>query len=464
MAPAAKTSARIERTRTDESVASIVPAGAAADVATIIITNTTTTAMTKTTVATPHPFARLQNPSGSEIARMVLGIVSGLVPLRLFLLVSSLVVCGSLVVAFHNLGLRSLCIYSLRLLCRWLLLVSGHFYIPVRGNKEKEDVFGRGNCPKIIVSNHVSNMEILHLLTLPFQDNSGNPVLPVFVTKASIFELPVIGTITRDVLGSIGVVRKKDRNESSNAERPPTCTEQILSRVRCDATVGANSNSYGPIVIFPEGTTTNGTCLLSFKKGAFVPLVPVRPVLYSFGENASDPRRSSFLPTYESIWGPVYLWRLLCQPVHQFQCRFLDPIAPTVAGACSNSPNTSTLGSASETDSSSLFAETVRGDMALKGNLPMLSPDYKYQHKLNYHDCLRKAFLSHPRGPMYAMCFAPMQKVYPKYGAETDEAIAGTASTGYDVVVGTKFVAKGDTIHNDYRSSDCSNSRQKKDT
>jgi len=458
MAPAAKTSARIEHTRTDDSVASTVTAA------------TTTTAaaaaaMTKTMVTTPHPFARLQNPSGWEIARMILGIVSGLVPLRLFLLVSSIMVCGSLTVAFHNLGLRSLCIYSLRLLCRWLLLVSGHFHIPIRDNNKKNDVFARGNCPKIIVSNHVSSMEILHLLTLPFQDASGNPVLPVFVTKASIFGLPVIGTITRDVLGSIGVARKKDQNESSDTERPPTSTEQILSRVRGDATddaSDANSSSYGPIVIFPEGTTTNGTCLLSFNKGAFVPLVPVRPVLYSFGENASDPQMSSFLPTYESIWVPVYLWRLFCQPVHQFQCRFLDPIAPTVAGACSGSPDAST--NASETDSSSLFAETVRANMALKGNLPMLSPDYNYQHKLNYHGCLRKAFVSHPRGPIYAMCFASMQKVYPKNGEENHERIAGTASTGYDVVVGTKFVANGDDIHNDYRSSDYSNSRQKKDT
>jgi 1-acyl-sn-glycerol-3-phosphate acyltransferase len=410
---------------------------------------------------------------------MILGIVSGLVPLRLFLLVSSLVVGCSLTVAFHNLGLRSLCVYSLRLLCRWLLLVSGHFYIPIMGNNshhknnEKDDVFGRGNCPKIIVSNHVSNMEILHLLTLPFQDDSGNPVLPVFVTKESIFGLPFIGTITRDVLGSIGVARKKEQKESSDAERSPSCTEQILSRVRGDATGGAsggknNSNnnkssiSYGPIVIFPEGTTTNGTCLLVFKKGAFVPLVPVRPVLYSFGENASDPRRSPFLPTYESIWGPVYLWRLLCQPVHQFQCRFLDPITPTVTNACSGSTNASA--STRQTDPSSLFAETVRSDMALKGNLPMLSPDYNYQHKLEYHGWLRKAFVSHHRGPIYAMCFAPMQKVYPRNGEEDDERIAGTAFTGYDVVVGTKFAAEGDDIHDDYGSSDYSNSRQKKDT
>merc|ERR1719399_1901035 len=37
-----------------------------------------------------------------------------------------------------------------------------------------------------------------------------------------------------------------------------------------------------PLLIFPEGTTSNGTGLTDFRKGAFVPGVPVRPILLSY--------------------------------------------------------------------------------------------------------------------------------------------------------------------------------------
>lgn len=41
----------------------------------------------------------------------------------------------------------------------------------------------------------------------------------------------------------------------------------------------ANSDNYWPqIIIFPEGTCTNRSCVLSFKAGAFYPAVPVQPV------------------------------------------------------------------------------------------------------------------------------------------------------------------------------------------
>lgn len=41
----------------------------------------------------------------------------------------------------------------------------------------------------------------------------------------------------------------------------------------------ANSRDVWPqIIIFPEGTCTNRSCVLSFKPGAFYPGVPIQPV------------------------------------------------------------------------------------------------------------------------------------------------------------------------------------------
>ncbi len=258
-------------------------------------------------------------------------------------------------------------------------------------------------------------MEILHLLTLPFQDDDGNPVTPHFVTKETIFDIPVVGTITRDVLGSIGVPRKQKTTTAENGQQSePTSksvTEQILERVNTGV-------GFGPIVIFAEGTTTNGTCLLSFRKGAFVPMIPVTPALYSFGADARDPEQSTFLPTYETIWGPAYVWRTLCQPFHRFECKFLDTISPDKRRSGDKN-----------TDEASRFAEKVRCKMSLEGDLPMLSEEYNYAHKLKYHSGMLKAFAKHPRGTIYAMCFAPMQKVFADSGA----------GLGHDFVRGTKF-------------------------
>lgn len=42
------------------------------------------------------------------------------------------------------------------------------------------------------------------------------------------------------------------------------------------------TDKYEPIVIFPEGGTTNGKYLINFKKGAFVSLRPVLPKITKF--------------------------------------------------------------------------------------------------------------------------------------------------------------------------------------
>lgn len=46
---------------------------------------------------------------------------------------------------------------------------------------------------------------------------------------------------------------------------------------------------YPPILIFPEGTTTNGQCLIDFKRGAFVPGVPVKPVVLKYPSHHYNP-------------------------------------------------------------------------------------------------------------------------------------------------------------------------------
>jgi len=39
---------------------------------------------------------------------------------------------------------------------------------------------------------------------------------------------------------------------------------------------------YPPLIVYPEGGTTNGSTLIQFKKGAFTGLKSIRPVIFSY--------------------------------------------------------------------------------------------------------------------------------------------------------------------------------------
>merc|ERR1711877_98200 len=51
-----------------------------------------------------------------------------------------------------------------------------------------------------------------------------------------------------------------------------------------------------PMLIFPEGTTTNGESLLTFRKGAFIPGMPVRPVIIVY-TGQWDPATTNYVAT-----------------------------------------------------------------------------------------------------------------------------------------------------------------------
>jgi len=62
---------------------------------------------------------------------------------------------------------------------------------------------------------------------------------------------------------------------------------------RCDDI--KNDKYFPPIIIFPEGATTNGTSVIEFKRGAFATLRPVKIFCLKYGTN------SNFTPH----WDPV---------------------------------------------------------------------------------------------------------------------------------------------------------------
>merc|ERR1712226_1434129 len=72
-----------------------------------------------------------------------------------------------------------------------------------------------------------------------------------------------------------------------------------------------------PMLIFPEGTTTNGEGILEFKKGAFVAGVPVRPVLLVY-TGQWDPASTTYKATSKGLkkisdteWATQFLGHLV---------------------------------------------------------------------------------------------------------------------------------------------------------
>ncbi|CAD8173929.1 unnamed protein product [Paramecium pentaurelia] len=109
--------------------------------------------------------------------------------------------------------------------------------------------------PSIIVSNHVSWYDTI---TYVFK------YLPSFVSKDTVKDYPVFGWITTN-LKSIFVERE-------NANNRKQVMLDILNRVN----LINQGHLFPPVLIFPEGTTSNGNYILSFKKGAFEPLQPIK--------------------------------------------------------------------------------------------------------------------------------------------------------------------------------------------
>uniref|UniRef100_A0A2K5DGA0 Lysophosphatidylcholine acyltransferase 1 n=1 Tax=Aotus nancymaae TaxID=37293 RepID=A0A2K5DGA0_AOTNA len=97
--------------------------------------------------------------------------------------------------------------------------------------------------------------------------------IPVTMTMSSIVmkaesrDIPIWGTLIR-------YIRPVFVSRSDQDSRRKT-VEEIKRRAQ-------SSGKWPQIMIFPEGTCTNRTCLITFKPGAFIPGAPVQPVVLRY--------------------------------------------------------------------------------------------------------------------------------------------------------------------------------------
>ncbi|TVU21218.1 hypothetical protein EJB05_30843 [Eragrostis curvula] len=163
---------------------------------------------------------------------------------------------------------RDAVLSSGRALSRAMLFVFGFYWIreTYRGLPNAEDVHQdqseKLERPGAVVSNHVSYVDILYHMSASF---------PSFVAKNSVSRLPLVGIISK-CLGCIFVQRESKASDSQGVSG--AVTERVQE-------VCQDKNS-PMMLLFPEGTTTNGDYLLPFKTGAFLAGAPVQPVILRY--------------------------------------------------------------------------------------------------------------------------------------------------------------------------------------
>jgi len=112
----------------------------------------------------------------------------------------------------------------------------------------------------VIVSNHTSYLDAI-MLPMVLQ-------MPKFMSMAEVKHWPLFGCMGND-LDYIWVDRKSGDSRSKSLEAIQTHVQAWHLGDR-------------PLLIFAEGTTTNGTSLQDFKKGAFIAGKPIRPVVVKY--------------------------------------------------------------------------------------------------------------------------------------------------------------------------------------
>lgn len=76
------------------------------------------------------------------------------------------------------------------------------------------------------------------------------------------------------------------------------------------------------LMIFPEGTTTNGHFLMQFRIGAFRAGVPVQPYLHVY-------RSTTASVSWESMSFPMQFFLVLCSPFTLSRTYALPPYYPS---------------------------------------------------------------------------------------------------------------------------------------
>ncbi|PVD21270.1 hypothetical protein C0Q70_19441 [Pomacea canaliculata] len=212
------------------------------------------------------------------------------------------------------------------LLCRGVFFMGGFHWITVRGKRASAK-----EAPILVVSPHSSFFDSLSLVYLD---------LTSVVAKSESSSVPIFGSIIE--FSQPVLVRREDPNSR-------------LSTIKEIQRRSQSGGQWPQIFIFPEGTCTNRSCLITFKGGAFIPGVPVQPVCLRYGN-----KLDTITWTWDGPGAYQCLWFTLCQFQNHLEIEFLPVYKPNQQ----------------EIENPRLFAENVRAVMAECLQIPVTDHTY----------------------------------------------------------------------------------------
>jgi len=216
-----------------------------------------------------------------------------------------------------------------KMLCailRFMFFACGFFHVKIKGKQAGPD-----EARILAVAPHSSFFDALAVVIMG---------APSVVAKAETSAIPFWGSLikyTQPVL-----VHRNDPNSRQNTIR------QIVARSN-------QADDWQQVLIFPEGTCTNRSSFIPFRPGAFLPGVPIQPVILRY-ENMMD--------TVTWTWEGLPAWKVIVYSLSQFYVSFsIEFLEPYVPGE-------------KEVQNPTLFANNVRSVMAAR--LGITSTDCSY--------------------------------------------------------------------------------------
>lgn len=203
---------------------------------------------------------------------------------------------------------RRLTLQVTSLFCRWALKLFG-----LRVDFKKSTRLQQASSPRLIVANHVSDLDVLILFAL-------HPA--VFVTSVELRETSFLGTLAK-------------------AARCCFVERRLVAQVHSEIDeLSEVLNDGFDVILFPEGTSSNGSQIFPFKSTFFEAAkkakAAVQPICLNYrnvdGKKVSPANRDRIFYYGAMGFGP-HLWSLCRLESVDVECRWLDEIstAPTMS-------------------------------------------------------------------------------------------------------------------------------------
>lgn len=201
-------------------------------------------------------------------------------------------------------------------LCTRTILAAAGFYRPrVKGREHLKQGLEQG---AVVVANHVSYADAFAVVAA---------FCPCGITLEFTKSIPLLGPGIR-ALQNIYV-------SSDGASEAGGAARAVAERAERSAEFGV------PVIVFPEGTLSDGKGLLKFKTGAFAAGRPVVPLVIRYPPSRLPliPRGllfggafdSSFSPAWGIVPMPFHLLRMLTQAYNPLELEFLPVYRPSAA-------------------------------------------------------------------------------------------------------------------------------------